>query len=171
MWSQDSIEILKLVASIATPISIAIVGIIINGTIQPQNAIAQRQSSWLTKWADDFLKTANDLNEAATSFMLVYASSEWKVSNHFPGALQEQELLPNEILPLILALNRACLEMSKFAGFAPVSEKGSVEAAGAILDEANSWMKGQGGNPQVLRQKQLTFNRNARNVHAELLGL
>ncbi len=79
--------------------------------------------------------------------------------------------MPNEIGPLILELNRGCLEMSKFVSFAPDSGKELEAAAEAILDEANNWMKNQGGNPQVFRQKQLTFNRSARSVHAELLEL
>ncbi len=103
--------------------------------------------------------------------MLLYAASEWKINNNLQRAVEEQKLLSNEILPLILALNRGCLEMTKFAGFAPVSGKGLEKAAEAILDEANSWMQNSGGNPQLLRQKQLMFNTNARKVHAELLGL
>jgi hypothetical protein len=70
MWDQNLLEILKLLASIATPLAIAFIGLLINRSIQRQNAIAQRQSSWLTKWADDFLKTATVFNDSATSFML-----------------------------------------------------------------------------------------------------
>jgi hypothetical protein len=171
MWNLNLLEVLKLLASIATPLAIAFIGLLINRSIQRQNAIAQRQSSWLTKWADDFLKTATVFNDSATSFMLLYAASEWKVNCNLHRAVEEQALLPNDILPLILALNRGCMEMSKFADFAPLSGRSLEKAAEAILDEANSWMQNKGGNPQVLRQKQLVFNRSARNVHAELLGL
>jgi hypothetical protein len=171
MWNQNLIEVLKLLASIATPLAIAIIGIRVNRTIQRQNAIAERQSSWLTKWADDFLKTANGFNDSATSFMLSYAASEWKVNNSIPGAAEEQKSLYKEIGPLILALNRGCLEMSKFAGFAPINGKGLEDAFQAVLDEANCWMQNSGGNPQLLRQRQLEFNTSARKVHAELLGL
>lgn len=169
MWNKNLIEIIKLLASIATPIAIAFIGILINRSIQRQNAIAQRQSSWLTKWSDDFLKTATAFNDTATSSMLVYAFTEWKETNELPGYIEEQRLFPNKIGPLMLALNRGCLEMSKFVSFAPVGGAELEAAAEAILDEANNWMKNQGGNPQVLRQKQLTFNRCARSVHAELL--
>jgi hypothetical protein len=102
MWNQNPIEVLKLLAEFAIPVTIAIFGFLINGTIQRQNAIAQRQSSWFTKWADDFLKTANSFNDSATSFMLLYAASEWKVNNNLQRAVEEQKLLSNEILPLIL---------------------------------------------------------------------
>jgi len=171
MWNQNPIEVLKLLASNATPLAIAFIGLLINRSIQRQNAITQRQSSWLTKWADDFLKIADGFNDSATSFILLYYSSSMKVSNNMPGAVEEQKLLVNEILPLALALNRGCLEMYKFAGFAPISGKGLVEAAESLYEEANSWMQNKGGNVQRSRQKQLTFNTNARNVHAELLGL
>ncbi len=44
MWNQNPIEVLKLLAEFAIPVTIAIFGFLINGTIQRQNAIAQRQS-------------------------------------------------------------------------------------------------------------------------------
>ena len=171
IWNKNPIEALKLLASIATPLSIAFIGLLINKSIQRQNAITQRQSSWLTKWADDFLKVADNFNESATNFILLYYSSALKVSNNIPGAVEEQKLLINEILPLALALNRGCLEMAKFADFAPVNGKSLEEAASSLYAEVNSWMNNKGGNVQNFRQKQLTFNKNVRNVHAELLGL
>ncbi len=168
MLSQTQIEELKLAASIATPLAIAIVGWFLNRTIQNQNAVAQRQSSWHTKWADDFLKTASEFNESATSFIMLYYSLRVKADNNFPE--EELKLSSSEILPLELALERVRWEISKFAGFAPLNGKRLEEASEALLQEALSWMKNRGGNVQEFRQKQLTFNTNARNVHAELLG-
>ena len=62
------IELSKLIAAIATPFVIAFVGILINKTIQKQNATAN-QSSWLAKWAEDFLKVSSEFDDAATSFV------------------------------------------------------------------------------------------------------
>lgn len=168
MLSQIQLEELKLVASIATPLTIAIIGILLNRTIQKQNAITQRQSSWLTKWADDFLKTASEFNESATSFIMHYYSIHVKATNNFSE--EEMKLSSNEILPLELALERVRWEISKFAGFAPLNGKRLEEASEALLQETLSWMRNRGGNVQEFRQKQLTFNTNARNVHAELFG-
>ncbi len=171
MWNQNPIEDLKLLASIATPLAIAFIGLLINRSIQRQNAIAQRKSSWLTKWADDFLKTESGFNDSATSFVLLYSSSEWKVRNNLPGAIEEQKTLHLDVVPLALALQRGRWEISKYAGFAPVSGKGLEDATQALFDEANSWMRNTGGNMDAFRDKQLTFNTNARKVHAELLGI
>jgi hypothetical protein len=171
MWNQNAIEIWKLVVSVLTPVTIAVFGVLINRTIQRQNAIAQRQSSWHDKWADDFLKTVTAFNDSATSFILLYYSSVLKVTNDFPGAVDEQKLLRNEILPLAIALNRGRLEISKFASFAPISGKGLDEAAESLYAEANNWMKNHGGDVQAFLGKQLAFNTKARKVHAELLGL
>ncbi len=79
------IELSKLIAAIATPFVIAFVGILINKTIQKQNATAQRQSSWLAKWAEDFLKVSSEFDDAATSFVLVWWSSHLKTLNKLPG--------------------------------------------------------------------------------------
>jgi hypothetical protein len=171
MWDQCPLEILKLMASILTPLVIAAAGFFINKSIQRQNDIAQSQLSWRTKWADDFFKTATDFNDSATRFILLYYSSELKVKNDFPGAVDEQKSLHNEILPLAIALNRGCLEIAKFASFAPINGKSLEDAADSLYSEANSWMQNKGGKVQAFRQRQLTFNTTVRNVHAELLGL
>lgn len=171
MLSQGSIEVWRLVASFATPITIAIFGLLINGTIQRQNAISQRQSSWLTKWADGFLKTASDFNDSATNFLMLYVSIKWKAENNLPGTAEEQKSFHLDVMPLALALLRGRWEMSKYMGFAQVNGRNLEDAAQALFDEANSWISSKGGNIEAFRQRQLTFNANARKVHAELLGL
>jgi hypothetical protein len=171
MFYQNLIEFLKLLASITTPIAIAFIGLRINSTIQRQNAIAQRRSSWLEKWADDFLKTSSAFNDSATNFIMLYVSIQWKTTNNLPGVVDEQKLFHLNVIPLALALNRGQWEMSKYAGFARVSGKSLEEAAKALFDEANNWISNKGGNINEFLDKQLTFNINARKVHAELLGL
>ncbi len=76
MWDQCPLEVLKLAASILTPLVIAVVGLIINKTIQRQNAMVQRKSSWLEKWADDFLKAASAFNESAKKLARMGGNSE-----------------------------------------------------------------------------------------------
>jgi hypothetical protein len=41
MWKQNPVEVLKLAASTATPLAIALIGLIINRSIQRQNAITR----------------------------------------------------------------------------------------------------------------------------------
>ena len=158
-------------ASIATPLVIAFVRLLINKSIQRQNAIAERQSSWLTKWADDFLTQATGFNDSATTFFMLFLSTEWKAENEVPGSNEQQKSMHLEVVTLMLALQRGRWDMAKYSAFAPASGKGLEEAAQALFDEANNWIKKKGGNVGAFQQKQLTFNINARNVHAELLGL
>jgi hypothetical protein len=171
MWDYCPLQVLKLVASILTPLAIAASGYYINRSIQRQNAIAQRQSSWLTKWADDFLKAASGFNEAAAMFMWLYVSPEWEATRNLPGAVEEPKLQMNEIYKASLALNRGWVEISMFAGFAPTSGKRLTKAASDLLSETASWIKNGESNVTEFLQKQWTFNENARKVHAELLGL
>jgi hypothetical protein len=176
MWNQCPIEVLKLLASIATPVIIAIFGLRINQTIQRQNTIAQRQSSWLTKWADDFLKTASGFNDSATDLMLLYVVKGWEAMDYStegkdPGKLK---LSLDDYRALSIKLNRGWLELSKFVAFAKVNGMGLEKAATALLSEAASWCNNGGGDLEgvrVFRQKQLDFNINVQKVHAELLGL
>lgn len=171
MWNRNLMDILKLLASIGTPVAIALVGILINRAIQRQNAATQRQSSWLVKWADDFLKAASGFNDSATSFLMVYFLDHVKSINEIPGAIDEQKKLHLDVLPHFFDLNRWQWELTKYAGFTPDTGQGLEKAADALVDEASSWLKNKGGDVQAFRQKQLAFNENVRRVHAELLGL
>lgn len=88
-----------------------------------------------------------------------------------PGSVEEQKSLHLDVVPVALAMLKERWEISKYIGFAPVCGKGLEDATHALFDEANNWMRNTGGNMDAFRQKQLVFNTNARNVHAELLGL
>jgi hypothetical protein len=171
MWSQILIEALRFVASIATPVTIAVFGVLINRTIQRQNAITQRKSSWLEKWADDFLKAASAFNESAKDFMWLYLEPEWEAMRNLPGALEKPKLQKEEIHKASLALNRGWVDISMFAGFAPTNGKALTKAASDLLKETKSWIDSGMDNEREFLQKQFTFNNNARKVHAELLGV
>jgi hypothetical protein len=171
MLPQNYSEALKLIASIATPLTIAVLGWLINRTIQKQNALTQRQSSWMARWADDFLATAGKFNDSATSFLITWWTNYLKTLNNMPGAVEEQRNLHVEVLPHWLALERYAWEMEKYAAFAPKCGKYVENAASALTDESSSWLKNKGGNIQSFRQKQLRFNTAVRAMHAELLGL
>jgi hypothetical protein len=171
MWDLCTLEVLKLAASIVTPLVIAFFGYIINKTIQRQIAITQRKSSWLTKWADDFLKAASGFNEAAGRFMWLYVSPEWEATRNLPGAVEAPKLQMDEIYKASLALNRRWVEISMFAGFAPTNGKRLTKAASDLLSETASWIKNGESNVTVFLQKQREFNENVRKMHAELMGL
>jgi hypothetical protein len=167
MWNQNPVNVLKLLAEFAIPVTIAIFGFLINKTIQRQNAIVQRQSSWLTKWADDFLKAAAGLDNSATSFIMAW----YKTNDKLPASDEAKKGLQSEIVKHYLELQRAVWEIQKYAAFAPKNGKGLREAADALTDEFKSWSENKDRNIQEFLTKQITFNMNARNVHAELLGL
>ena len=165
MRNQNLIEIAKFLTSIATPIVIAFIGYIINGSIQRQNAIAQRQSSWLVRWADDFFVAASNFNASATKFLMLF----YKEHHNLPG--KELARLDLDIPTIWMDLQRWNWEMKKYADFARITGKGFEQSAEALCDEVSRWTQKKGGNVDEFREKQLMFNTNARNVHAELMEL
>jgi len=171
MWDLCPLDVLKLLASVLTPLAIAASGYFINRTIQRRSEIAQRQSSWRTKWADDFLKSESGFNESAKKFMWLYVTAEWKAMDDLLGAVGESKISPDEVSQHLLELNKGWVEISMFVGFAPNSGEVLKKAASDLLGVANNWRKNGQSNVREFLQKLLTFNKNARKVHAELLGL
>jgi hypothetical protein len=176
MWNLCPLDVLKLVVSVLTPLVIATVGFFINRSIQRQNDIAQRQLLWRTKWTDDFFKTATGFNDSATRFMLLYVSAGWEAMENLPEGKDpgNQKLPPDIYRPLSVELNRGWLELTKFVAFAENNGRDLEKAATRVLSEAASWCKNGGGDIAITRefqQKQLVFNKIAKEAHSELLGL
>jgi hypothetical protein len=161
MW----LDVVKVLASSSTPIVIAYGGFKINRTIQRQNATAQRESSWLVNWAEDFLKVAADFNGAATSFLMLY----WELHHSLPSS--NVESANDDSVLHYRDLVRGEWHIVKYVDFAPENGTRLEEATRALVEEVRSWSINKGGSVPIFRQKQIEFNTSVRKVHAELLGL
>lgn len=171
MWDLCPLEVVKLFASVLTPLAIAASGYFINRTIQRQSEIAQRQSSWRTRWADDFLKAASGFKESAKKFMWLYVAREWEKTSTLHGAMERSEPSQDESFQHLLELNKGWVEISMFVGFATANGKDLKKAASDLLTEAKSWHDNGESDISKFLEKQLRFNEHARKVHAELLGV
>jgi hypothetical protein len=160
MVDAGAIEIAKAVVSLSTPLTIAAVGWILNRTIQKQNARVQRNSSWRIAWAEEFLSVSNKFNDAATNFLMAFWSLQF-VENT-PGS---------EPIKPYTDMVRFEYHLLRFPDFAPSNGADLAKSAKALVQEASDWTHNKGGSIDRFREKQLTFNRNARRVHAELLDL
>lgn len=123
----------------------------LNRTIQRQNAVTQRQSSWLARWAEDFLKTASTFDESVTSFYMLWYLNHVKSVNNLTGAVEEQRSLHLESLQPVMDLQRSLWELSKYASFAPITGSNLEKAANALSDEVSGWLRNKGGDVQVHR--------------------
>ena len=72
--SQPIAEYLKIGASIATPLIVAIAGYILNRSIQMRSAFESRKLSLQAHWAEDFAITAKHFNEGITNYIMLFFS-------------------------------------------------------------------------------------------------
>jgi hypothetical protein len=165
------IDLIKAILSIATPLTVAGMGILINRTIQRQNADIQRRSSWMNTWAERFLETSLNFDKAATEFFMVWWLSHTKTINQTPDAIEDEEAIITKCLPYWLECQRGLWEFEKYARFAPSTGARLVAAANVVSSELAEWMRNQGGNVPTFREKQITFNSCVRDVHSELLNI
>lgn len=166
MFSQMLFEWLKL---FATPLTVALSSIWLNKTIQTQNTNAQRQSSYLQRQADEFLKVTSVINDEATSVVMAFWwAVHLETQNRFERATEDVGL---DISPQWRGLQRAQWDMCRYLPLAPRSGTELSEATDQLLNEVNGWAEKHGGNVETFREKQLAFNARVRTVHAEILAL
>ena len=165
------LEILKLISSIATPLTIAFVGILINKRIQEQATLTQRQLSWRGKWAENFLQQAEAFNTASVDCLMCYYEAVVLRLNNSPEAQNKLETLHTRVFPLFMEMERSALEVRRHAAFATQFGQRVVGTCDALLDEVRGWMREKEVHFDEFLQKSSAFNLAVRDAHAELLGL
>lgn len=171
--SDELANLVQSIAAVATPLAVLFVGYFINRTAQDRSETLARSTSWHEHWADDFLNSANELDECAGEvFMLFWkAAMQSQNPNVFPNWESQQRELHDQYLPSVLAAFGAHLELLKFIKFAPITGSNLSKAADQLVEELRSWISSNGGQAERFHSLRFEFNKCVRKTHAELLTL
>jgi hypothetical protein len=164
-------NIVVFMEAFGTPFVVALVGLLINGSLQRQNDLAQRQSSFREAWAAKFLNNAKSFDEEMTRFVFQYKKIVAIQQN--PNLKRGDEIagLERAVIDIALQAEMSLWEIEKYAAFAPVFGGKLTKSGNEFFEIAGSWGKNQGGDPEPYKTKQLQFNRLVGRVHAEILAL
>lgn len=162
--------IVRDIASAVTPIVVAVVGWLINKSIQKQNRVAERDSHLVRQWADEFSLLAKDVNDTATNILFGYwrlkylESMGWKTDDYV-------KQLSEDVLATALKMERMGWDLDRFTPFAPKSGPEVKKAWEQLNVFMREWFKNKGGNTDRYKELQINFNQSARKMHQELLKL
>ncbi|MDD5185974.1 MAG: hypothetical protein PHS84_12010 [Paludibacter sp.] len=160
------IEYLKLVASCLTPLTIILIGIIINRRLEKSKIEFLKEKEWQIIWADRFLNSANELNDNI-SFLICTLFELQGVQN---GTNEYREKI------ILMMKYRKSIQVNEWniKNYTQFSENNGqyvVNTLKDILDGLTNIIDNRQGDIEPIRQKQFEFNKVVRNAHAEILKI
>lgn len=162
-------EVLKLVATFATPIVVLVLGILVIRRIEGIKAVVARQSDFRRKWADQFFDSCQDflraLERELAAFRTIANLSDLKQHDGLGEDLQKEIC---RLHPTIMELE---LRIRRCVVFAPMAGPEVSANAIACLNLVGSLVAKKTGNLDIITHQMNMFNTAARRAHAELLHL
>ncbi len=164
---QSWLELGKLAASIATPIVVAILGVLLLRRIEGVKALVAKQSDFHKKWADEFFSCCQQFMQALERDLALLTVL---------GGLQEPNgklgtEMQEEISRLNARLSELELRIRRCVVFAPRSGAGVSQAASECISLTALLLKSLKGNLDEIIWKMNEFNVASRRAHGEMLGL
>lgn len=161
------LELGKLAASIATPIVIAVMGVLLLRRIESVKALVARQSDFHTKWADEFFSCCQQFMQTLERDLALLTVL---------GGLQDPNgklgtEIQEEISRLNASLSELELRIRRCVVFAPRSGPVVSQAAHECISLTAQLLKSLKGNLDKIIGEMNKFNVASRRAHAEMLGL
>ena len=161
------IEIGKLVASIATPIVVATIGISLLRRIESVKATVANQSEFHKKWAEQFFECGQQFMQAIERdlALLTVLAGLKNPNDAYGSALQK------EISKLNVRLSELELRIRRSVVFAPSTGGAVTKASSECITLLHNLLASLQGNLDEIIGKMNEFNVASRIAHAEMLGL
>lgn len=160
-------EIGKFVASITTPIVVAIIGILLLRRVEGVKALVAKQSDFHKKWADEFFSCCQQFMQVLERVLaLLTVLSGLQEPN---GKLGVE--IKEEISRLSTKLSELELRIRRCVVFAPTTGETVARTANGCLSLTAGLLNSLQGNLDEIIGKMNEFNIASRKAHAEMLGL
>ena len=161
------LEIGKLAATIANPIVVAILGILLLRRVEGVKALVAKQSDFHKKWADEFFSCCQQFMQALERDLALLTV--------FGGLQDPNGKLGTEIQEEISRLNAKLSELElrirRCVVFAPTSGGTVARTANDCILLTARLLTSLKGNLDEIIGKMNEFNVASRKAHAEMLGL
>ncbi len=162
------IEYLKIGISFLTPLTIILIGIIINRKLEKSKIEYLKEKEWQILWADRFMNSAIELNTNIS--LLICTLFELQDVRNGSKGYNESELVKK----LIICMHNIHInewDIKNYTQFAEKNGQRVIEVLEEILDALRNIIRTRHGNIEPVRKKQFDFNKVVRNAHAEILNI
>lgn len=164
---QSWLEIGKFVAGIATPIVVAIIGILLLRRVEGVKALVAKQSEFQKKWAEEFFASGQQFLRAL--------ERDFALLTVLFGLKDPQGKLGNELYDEVCRLNATLTELElrirRCIVFAPCSGEAVTKSASDCFTLTAQLLATHQCDFDVIVNAMNEFNKASRKAHAEMLGL
>lgn len=162
----NSLEIIKIVAGLLTPLAVAIVGVYVVRRIESVKASVATQASFQAKWSDEFYAVCQEYLKAIERFLTVFITVGKMDSADIKGPplIEEIHTLAAKITELQLRLRLRVI-------FAPKCGQSVINQTELLREKISALVAAKGGNLDEIFDLMSEFNSRARAAHAEMLRI
>ncbi len=169
--TEQELEITKLVISVATPLVILVLGILINNTLEKNKSIFLKEHDWQNWWAKQFLEISHNYNTAVSKCV----ANIWAVAQireeKLPGWEEEFKQKQIAIRDNIRLLQYLDWEIQNYIQFAPSSGVHMKEKQKELHSMLANLIETKRADFEQIRLIQFEFNESVRLAHAEILDI
>jgi|SRR6185369_10759308 len=160
----------KLAASMATPVVVVIIGVLLLDRVEGIKATVATQSSFHQKWAEQYFECCQKFMQAMERelALLTFISSLGGPNDGYIGLRAELEKEVNQLHPTLSELE---LRIKRSVIFAPLAGDAVKGAASECITLTHALLTTKRGNVDDIISKMNEFNIASRKAHAEMLGL
>jgi hypothetical protein len=167
VMAPENIEALKLAIGAATPIVVAVLGLVMLRRIEGVKAVVAKQSDFQKKWAENFFETCQQFMQSIERYMALLNQLQTLSNPNGPVGTGYQ----NELNALNVSLPELELRIRRSVVFAPREGPQVSAAAGKSLAILFQMVKNMQGSFDALFTEMDLFNKAAKSAHAEMLGV
>ncbi len=163
-------EIIKLFASVLTPIIVLIFGIIINRRIETIRISLAKEKEWKTKWSDTFYQTFRELNALVEDTLCTLFDLS-QLNKADLGASIEADEKTKYLKELFSKISRIEFSLRTQLGCAPQKSDEMLTAINKLFDLIRNVISKKQGNLDEIHLVLIELNKKAMIAHSEILGL
>jgi hypothetical protein len=161
------LKVTQIVAGLATPIVVTVLGVMLVRRIEGIKAEATKQSAFHVRWADEFFDACQQFLRALEHEMaILVALTGREEKNDDDGMKMQCDQRKTHFLAFELQLR-----IQRCAAFAPQYGDRASKLADDSFSLVNRLVADKEGRREPIFQKLYEFNQYARQAHAEILAL
>jgi|GEM_PF-1471501 len=167
----NTMEILKLVASFLTPLILLIFGVLLNKKLETSKSTIAKQKGWQEFWAARFIEVAQDYNAAVSDCAVGFSQFCQMSHEKLPGWEDDMKQKECDINLTIWKLQYLNWQIQDFIQFAAQRGSDVKDKEKRLFDLLANLIGKKQGNLEEIRDAQFEFNEAVRLAHAEILEI